>query len=134
MRITIKDRLKNRISASKSKVFMRSDFSKLGAYSQVGRALKALVRETYLVKMGHGVYVKAEKSYYTGNPIPTAFVTEVALEVMKKMGIKADVGYFQRLYRDGKSTQIPMRDVIAVSKKVTRKIMWGKREIIYEKY
>jgi len=50
------------------------------------------------------------------------------------LGIEADVGYFRRLNRDGKSTQVPMRDVIAVSKPITRKIRWGKKELIYEKF
>ncbi len=132
---TIKNRIKRRISSSKSKVFIRSDFTgqKFGSYSQVDRALKELVNEAVLVKMGYGVYVKAEISPLSGKPIPTIFLTEVGLQVMKKLGINADVGHFQRMYRDGKSTQVPMRDVIAISRPVTRKIEWGKKELIYEK-
>lgn len=131
----IKDRIKRSISASKSKVFIRSDFTgrKFGSYSQVGRALKELVNEAVLVKMGYGVYVKADISVLSGKPIPTIHLTEIGLQLMKKLGIEADVGYFRRLNRDGKSTQVPMRDVIAVSKPVTRKIGWGKKELIYEK-
>jgi hypothetical protein len=68
----------------------------------------------------------------SGNPIPSIHLTEVGLQLMKKLGIEADVGYFRILNRDGKSTQVPMRDVIAVSKPITRKIRWGKKELIYE--
>ena len=134
MRVTIKDRIRKSIKASKDKVFMRADFSKFGGYAQIGRALKELVNEKGLVRMGYVVYVQAEISLLSGNSIPTIFLTEVGLQVMKKLGVNADVGYFQRMYREGKSTQIPMRYVIAVSKPVTRKIKWGKKEVIYVKY
>lgn len=134
---TIKNRIKRSISTSKSNVFIRSDFTgsrcQFGSYSQVGRALKELVNEAVLVKVGYGVYVKAKISVLSGNPIPSIHLTEIGLQLMKKLGIEADVGYFRRLNRDGKSTQVPMRDVIAVSKPITRKIKWGKKELIYEK-
>lgn len=87
-----------------------------------------------ILRIGYGVYVKAKISSLSGNPIPTLLLTEIGLQVMKRLGVEADVGYFQRQYRDGKSTQIPMRDVIATRKPVTRKISLGEKELIYEKF
>ena len=113
---------------------MRSDFSKFGDYDQVGRALKELVESGLLVRMGYGVYAKAEKSILTGNNIPLATITEAGLAVMKKLGIEADVGKWARLNRDRITTQTPMRQVIAVSRPVTRKIYFGKKVLAYEKY
>lgn len=134
MKLSIKDRISKSIKASKANVFIRSDFNKFGSYDQVGRALKELIESGDLVKMGYGVYSKAEKSVLSGKPIPIATVTEAGLVVMSKLGIKADVGYFARQYRDGKINQIPMKEVIAVSKPITRKIYFGKRVLEYEKY
>lgn len=134
MKLSIKDRISKSIKASKANVFVRSDFKKFGGYDQVGRALKEVIENGSLVKMGYGVYSKAEKSALSGKPIPVATVTEAGLVVMNKLGVKADVGYFARLYRDGKTTQIPMKEVIAVSKPITRKIYFGKRVLTYEKY
>jgi hypothetical protein len=133
MRTTTKDRIKRSIKASKSKVFLRADFEKFGAYDQVGRALKGLIADGVLVKNGYGVYVVAEKSILSGKPIPTIFLTEVGLQVCKKLGIKAELGYFQRKYQSGESTQIPMKDVISIDRPMTRKITWNKRELLYEK-
>ena len=53
---------------------------------------------------------------------------------MRKLGVKADVGYFQRLYRNGKTTQIPMLEVIAVGKEITRKISYGSRVLVFESF
>lgn len=134
MKLSIKDRISKSIKASKANVFIRSDFNKFGSYDQVGRVLKELIDNGDLVKMGYGVYSKAEKSVLSGKPIPVATVTEAGLEVMNKLGIKADVGYFARQYRDGKINQIPMKEVIAVNKPITRKIYFGKIVLEYEKY
>jgi hypothetical protein len=134
MKLSIKDRINKSIKASKANVFIRADFKKFGGYDQVGRALKEVIETGNLVKMGYGVYSKTEKSALSGKPIPVATITEAGLVVMNKLGVKADVGYFARLYRDGKTTQIPMKEVIAVSKPITRKIYFGKRVLEYEKY
>jgi hypothetical protein len=134
MKLSIKDRINKSIKASKANVFIRADFKKFGGYDQVGRALKEVIEAGNLVKMGYGVYSKTEKSVLSGKPIPVATITEAGLEVMKKLGVKADVGYFARQYRDGKTTQIPMKEVIVVEKLVTRKIYFGKRVLVYEKY
>lgn len=132
MKLSIKDRISKSIKASKANVFIRADFKKFGGYDQVGRALKEIIADGDLVKMGYGVYSKAEKSVLSGKPIPIATVTEAGLVVMNKLGVKADVSYFARQYRDGKTTQIPMKEVIAVSKPITRKIYYGKRVLEYE--
>lgn len=134
MKLSIKDRINKSIKASKANVFIRADFNKFGSYDQVGRVLKELIDNGDLVKMGYGVYSKAEKSVLSGKPIPVATITEAGLVVMNKLGIKADVGYFARQYRDGKINQIPMKEIIAVSKPITRKIYFGKRVLEYEKY
>ncbi|MDZ4140460.1 MAG: DUF6088 family protein [Methylotenera sp.] len=134
MKLFIKDRINKSIKASKANVFIRADFKKFGGYDQVGRALKEVIEAGNLVKMGYGVYSKTEKSVLSGKPIPVVTITEAGLEVMKKLGVKADVGYFARQYRDGKTIQIPMKEVIAVDKPITRKIYFGKRILGYEKY
>ena len=134
MKLSIKYRINKSIKASKANIFIRADFKKFGGYSQVGKVLKELIDNGNLVKMGYGVYSKAEKSALSGKPIPVATITEAGLEVMKKLGVKADIGYFARQYREGLTTQIPMKEVIAVDKPITRKIYFGKRILGYEKY
>jgi hypothetical protein len=134
MRYTVKDRVKKSLKLSKSNVFLRQDFDRFGGYEQVGKVLKELLDEGAVVRVGYGVYVKSMKSVITGNPVPLAELTEIGLVLMKKLGVKADVGAAAREYRDGKTTQIPVRPVIAIKKPTTRKIAWGKKVLAYEKY
>ena len=66
--------------------------------------------------------------------MPTTPLLNIGLEVMQKIGIKADVGRNAKDLREGRSTQVPMLPIINVGKaRVSRKIAVGKREIVYEK-
>jgi hypothetical protein len=122
------------IEISKDAVFIRADFKNFGSYAQVGRALKELVVTKKLVKVGYGVYVRSKISSISGKPIPTVTLVVVGLQLMKKFGVKADLGEFARDYRDGKSTQIPMTEVIAIdNSKIKRKISWNGKSLRYEK-
>jgi Transcriptional regulator, AbiEi antitoxin len=48
-----------RIDRKRGDVFLRADFEDLGGYDQVGRALRQLVRDGRLVKVGQGLYARA---------------------------------------------------------------------------
>jgi hypothetical protein len=50
-------------------VFLRTDFSGLGSEAQLSRALRSLVAEGAIVKIGIGVYAKAKCSALSGEPI-----------------------------------------------------------------
>lgn len=127
-------RIKASISRSKSKVFLRKDFEKFGGYDQVGRALRSMVKDGLLVRVGYGVYAKAKPSSLSGNPIPQATLIEIGLEAMRKLGVKADIGQASRDYRDGKTTQIPMAAIVSVgNSRIVRNIGFGKRRIRYER-
>ncbi|MGV8898723.1 MAG: DUF6088 family protein [Burkholderiaceae bacterium] len=54
----MKDRVKVRISKSKTDVFLRGDFNLFGNYRQVSRVLAELEKEAVLIRVGHGIYVK----------------------------------------------------------------------------
>ena len=53
---TLEARLLKRIDRKRGDVFLRADFGDLGGYDQVGRALRQLVREGRLVRIGQGLY------------------------------------------------------------------------------
>ena len=54
--MTTKDRIQSRLNRSKRYVFTRDDFRDIAGYDQVGRALRTLVNEGKLMKVGYGVY------------------------------------------------------------------------------
>ncbi len=131
---TTKDRISASVRTVSGKVFVRSDFDKFGDYRQVSRAVRDLTKSGVLVRVGYGVYTKARPSTISGNPVPVESLTTIGLEVMKKLGINADLGKEARALREGKSTQVPMAAIISVGKsRVRRKIVFGNRQVVYEK-
>lgn len=131
---TTKDRILASLRNSKGKVFLRDDFNRFGTYRQVGRVVKELTNEGKLIRLGYGSYIKARPSSISGKPVVDETLTYIGLEVMKKLGIKADVGKNMRALIEGDSTQVPMLPVINIGNaRVCRKISVGNRSLVYEK-
>jgi hypothetical protein len=131
---TVKDRVIAKIKRSPSSVFLRKEIDRLGDYRQVRRAINEAAASGVLVKVGFGLYAKARPSTISGKPVPTVPLLNIGLEVMQKIGVKADVGKDTVALREGRSTQIPMLPIINIGKsRVSRKIAVGSRQIIYEK-
>jgi hypothetical protein len=131
---TVKDAVIAKIKRSPSSVFLRKEFNRLGDYRQVSRAINEAAASGMLVKVGFGLYAKARPSTISGKPVPTAPLLAIGLEVMQKIGVKADVGKDAVALREGRSTQIPMLPIINIGKaRVSRKIAVGSRQVVYEK-
>lgn len=81
--MTTRDRIQSRLKRSKRYVFTRDDFKHLASYDQIGRALRELVKEGQLLKVGYGVYTKARQNAITGKLMPAAAVVIEALERLK---------------------------------------------------
>lgn len=64
---------------------MPSDFFYLSDRDQVGRALRQLTKEEFLVRVGYGVYVKTFVSKYTGKSLPIIDLREIAEVTLKKL-------------------------------------------------
>ncbi len=133
-RISVKDKLWSSIRRSQDNAFLRAEFDRFGAYRQVSRALRALVSEGLLLRVGYGTYVKTRPSSLSAKPVPADTLLNVAFAVMKKLGVKADVGRDAKALREGRSTQVPMLPVVNVGKaRVSRKISYGNKTVIYER-
>jgi hypothetical protein len=131
---TVKERIRSSVRASSSVVFLRGDFARFGDYRQVSRALSELQGAGDLVRVGYGVYARARPSTISGRPVPTESLVKIGLEVMKKLGIDADLGSDARALRGGTSTQVPMLPVISVgNSRVSRRIGLGNRRVVYER-
>lgn len=61
-KLSLKQQVEQQISRTKQDVFLRADFEQLGGYDQVGRALRELVTEGKLLKIGYGLYAKARSA------------------------------------------------------------------------
>lgn len=131
---TIKDKVSASIRASKSSVFLRQDFDRFGDYRQVSRVVKELAETGTIVRMGYGVYAKARPSSISGRPVPTETLQNIGLQAMRKLGVRADIGKDLKALQSGASTQVPMAPVVSVGKsRITRKISFGNKNVLYEK-
>ena len=114
-------------------MFLRADFADLASYDQVGRALRALVRDGVLLRFGHGVYVRAQISPFTGAPAPVAGVKRIAEEAMRRLGIPVTSSSYEAAYNAGETTQVPTGRVIGVRKRVRRRLGFGNVKVVLER-
>lgn len=129
---TINSRIKYRLSRSKGNVFLTEDFTDLSGRDQVGRALRTLIDQGILVKIGYGLYAKAQFSKIFKKVMPIAAMTELAREALSKLEVETAPTTYERLYHEGKSTQVPTGRVIGVKSRISRKISFNGWEMTYE--
>ena len=130
---TLEQKMLQRISAKRRNVFLRADFADLAGYSQVGRALRALVRNGVLLKLGHGIYVRAQISPFTGSPAPTIGIKRIVEEAMSRLNIPVAPSSFEVAYNEGETTQVPTGRVIGVRKRVRRRLGFGNVKVVLER-
>jgi len=130
---SIKNKILLRISLKNDGVFLRKDFEDLGGYDQVGRVLKNLAREKKIIKIGYGLYAKAEISPLNGTVIPQKNLPQLASEALKRLGIETTASKLEKDYNSGKSTQVPTGRLIAVKSRIVRKIGYGGTYVSYER-
>lgn len=132
--MTIEERLNRSINQCEDDVFVRGEFSQFGSRSQVSRALKKIVAEGKLVKLGVGIYAKAKRSVLDGSPIPVRTVDVLASQALEKLGVAVGPSRLTQAYNSGASTQIPAGTVLNTGdRKITRRIGFGGRFVKYER-
>jgi Family of unknown function (DUF6088) len=119
---TLETRLLKRIDRKGGDVFLRADFEDLDGYDQVGRALRRIVREGRLVRVGQGLYARAEAAPSDGRPIPTKGFRAMATEALSRLGVETVPTRLEQAYNAGRTTQVPSGRVVGVRKRVRRKI------------
>lgn len=131
--MNLENRLRIAVGKQSSEVFLRSDFAKFGSEAQVGRALRKLVSEGVMVKLGVGVYAKAKRSVLSGNAIPVRSVEILAEQALKKMGVTVYPSTIVEDYNAGRTTQLPVVTAINTgNRRIARKLGFGKKTIKYE--
>jgi hypothetical protein len=128
----LEKRIQYRIKKSKDFVFMLPDFEDLSDKDQIMRALRKLIEKGLILKVGQGVYVKAEKSAISGMLLPQIDVAEIARIVAKKLKVKTIPSKYELWYNEGKTTQVPTGRVVAVLGRINRKIGFNGKFIKYE--
>ena len=126
------------ISAMPGCVVLRSDVAILGDSRQVSRALRALIEDEELIRLGYGLYAKAEPSprpELINRPIirAKAGFTEACIEILKRLNVQWELSQAIKDYNEGRSQQVPARFEIRLKSRFRRTIFSGNRNLRYER-
>jgi Family of unknown function (DUF6088) len=134
-RRTLRERIEERIARRRSDVFLTREFRDLGGEDQVLRALRGLVQDGRLVRLGYGVYGRAETSQLSGRPMLAArggFI-DAARQALDKLGVRWEPTEFQRAYNEGRSTQVPVNPAVRVKGRFARRLSYQDTELRLER-
>jgi hypothetical protein len=122
-----------RLKAIRGSVVLRQDFNDLGSYRQISRALNKLITEKKLVKIGTGIYAKAYLSKYSNIPLVKNGVDSTLRKALKRLGVAYEPGSAEKEYNAGKTTQVPVRNIVKLKSRCRRRIGYKNSELIFEK-
>ena len=132
---TLRDRVAERIARRRDDVFLTREFRDLGGEDQVLRALRGMVRDGELVRLGYGVYGRAETSRLSGEPMLAArggFI-DAARQALDKLGVQWEPTEYQRAYNEGRSTQVPVNPAVRVKGRFARHLRYQDAELRLER-
>ena len=132
---SLRGKMEARIAERRDDVVLPREFRDLGGEDQVLRALRGLVREGKLVRLGYGVYGLAEISRLSGRPmlaVKGGFIA-AARQALDKLGVTWEQTEFQRAYNEGRSTQVPVNPAVRVKSRFARRLRYQDTELLLER-
>jgi len=133
---TLREKIEARIARRRGEdVFLTREFADLGGEDQVLRALRGLLREGRLVRLGYGVYGRAFKSRLSGKPVlqsSNGFISAVR-QALDKLGVEWEPTEAEQAYNEGRSTQVPVNPVVRVKGRFSRQLRYGNSELVLER-
>jgi len=131
-RPTLQQQIEGRIANKSDEVFLTREFADLSGERQVLRTLRKLVDEGKLVRLGYGVYGRAERSRLSGKPMLAAsngFVG-ASREALTKLGVAWNPTEWEVAYNEGRSTQVPVNAVVRVKGRFARKLAYNGNKLV----
>lgn len=86
-----------------------------------------------LVKIGYGLYARATASPLSGKTIPTKNLPALGVEALERLNVEMTISSSAQAYNAGLSTQVPTGRVIAVKGRISRKIGYDGKYVIFER-
>lgn len=126
------EKIREAIGSLPDGVFLRKELGNVEYPRQLTRALSALMENGEIIKLGYGVYAKAEKSNLDGAPIIKIGFTMACLDALDKLGVRWEPGKAVREYNEGKSTQVPARFIVKLKDRYRGELSYGKRVLKFE--
>jgi hypothetical protein len=134
-RKTLRQKIEARIARKRDAVFLPREFADLGGEDQVLRAMRGMVKDGQLVRLGYGVYGRAILSRLSGKPIlysPNGFLG-AARQALTKLGVEWEPTESERAYNEGRSTQVPVNPVVRIKGRFSRQLRDGTQELVLER-
>lgn len=134
-RNSLRARITRRVARKGDVVFLPREFADLGGEDQVLRALRGMVSDGELVRLGYGVYGRAVVSRLSGTPIlnsATGFAG-AARQALSKLGVAWEPTEAERAYNEGRSTQILVNPVVRIKGRFARRLRYSGTELVVER-
>lgn len=122
-------KIATRIAKSRDGAFLTREFSDLGSSPQVQRALRNLVIEGQLIRLGYGVYGRAEWNELSRRPMLAVDFPEASREALTKLGVDWQPGPAEIAYNEGRSTQVPVNGAVQIKGRFTRRLSYRGKEL-----
>lgn len=134
-RMKLRQRVEARIAKRRDDAFLTREFLDLGGERQVLRALRELTEGGKLIRLGYGVYGRAEISSLTRQPMLAGDgFGPVARQVLDKLGVPWEPTTAERDYNAGRSTQVPMTPQVRLrGSRFSRKLRYKTMELTFER-
>lgn len=134
-RMTLRQRVEARIAKRRDGAFLTREFLDLGGERQVLRALRELTEDGKLIRLGYGVYGRAEISSITRQPMLAGDgFGPVAREALDKLKVRWEPTTAERNYNEGRSTQVPMTPRVRLrGSRFSRKLRYKTMELTVER-
>ena len=132
---TLRERIETRMAERPDDAFLTREFSDLAGERQVLRALRELTEAGQLIRLGYGVYGRAELSSITQKPMLAGDgFGPVARQVLDKLNIPWEPTTAERAYNEGRSTQVPMTPRVRLrGSRFSRKLRYNTMELTFER-
>jgi hypothetical protein len=133
--MTLRQQVEARIAKRRDDAFLTREFLDLGGERQVLRALRELTDEGKLIRLGYGVYGRAEISPITQQPMLAGDgFNAVARRALDKLKVRWEPPTAERDYNEGRSTQVPMNPMVRLrGDRFSRKLRYKTMELAFER-
>ena len=134
-RVTLRQRVEARIARRRDDAFLTREFLDLGGTRQVLRVLRELTEQGKLIRLGYGVYGRAEISSLTNQPMLGGYgFGAVTRQALDKLKVRWEPGRWERAYNEGRTTQVPVNPVVRLVKsRFARRLKYQDTELRIER-
>jgi hypothetical protein len=134
-RMTLRQQIEARIARRRDDALLTREFLDLGGERQVLRALRELTDEGKLIRLGYGVYGRAEISPISNQPMLAGDgFNAVARQALDKLKVRWEPPTAEQDYNEGRTTQVPMNPVVRLrGDRFSRKLRYKTMELAFER-